>query len=422
MNRSFSHVISHVSCLAALLCLATCVVNSAELPAPNPKVSPAYGRNVDHSANWQQVGGDLIKNFNNMYHLCILKEPGQAYPYKGWFFGWASTTANTNYGYKFGCDMAFAARAKQLAGPWEIYAGDDKWDTTMNPKTWIPVLVAQGKFYNSWHNGDSSVVKVGAKYYMAYSSTGFNKDMIPFGQPGDTDSDINCIMGAVSEDGINWTPTSYPILIDPRNIGQKPERPGEYMHPYGIYHRPSLMREGKVWRLWFDCWTGKDMPMGYAENHGDFMNPSDWKILRGIDNPVLENYPNPDVVKIKGVYFAYSDPGGYTPLMPTYPSLQAKFLKHWASRKICESVSLNGLDWVPLGFIERDSDGQANQVPVAYVEKEGDASWIYVNYGLQVFGDYRQDRIRMKRRLITDKQLADYRRLWLSRYPATKPR
>ncbi len=394
----------------AVAAMAVCL--SSQSLSAQPNQSTQYGRNVDQSAQWQQVGGDLFKNFVDMYHLQIIKEPGQTYQYKGWFFGWASELCNSNYKLKYGCDMIFAARAKQLTGPWEVYSGQGRWDASMNPKLWVPVITAEGTFYDSWHNGDPSVVKHNGKYYMAYSSTGFNKDMIPYGQPGDTDSDISCVMGAVSTDGINWKRTPYPILIDPRNIGQSTIKPGEYMHPYGLYHRPSLMREGNVWKLWFDCWTGTDMPMGYAENRGDFMNPSDWKIIRGIDNPALTNYPNPDVVKIKDVYFAFSDPGGYQPLTPKYASLAKKFLPSWASRKICESVSLNGKDWVSLGYIERDLGVQGNHVPVAYTEPADNGVWLYVSYAPQIFGDYRMDRIRLKRRLVTYKKLDEYRSCW----------
>ena len=389
---------------------ALCLTAQSLSAQPTPKTQ--FGRNVDQSALWQQVGGELFKNFVNMYHLQIIKEPGQPYQYKGWFFGWASELGNSNYHLKYGCDMIFAARAKHLTGPWEVYSGEGRWDATMNPKLWVPVITAEGTFYDSWHNGDPSVVKHNGKYYMAYSSTGFNKDMIPFGQPGDTDSDISCVMGAVSTDGINWKRTSYPILIDPRNIGQSPIKPGEYMHPYGLYHRPSLMRDGHVWRLWFDCWTGTDMPMGYAENRGDFMNPADWKIIRVIDHPSLTNYPNPDVINIKDVYFAFSDPSGYQPLTPKYPSLAQKFLPSWASRKTCESISLNGTDWVSLGYIERDLGVQANHVPVAYTEPADNGTWLYVSYAPQVFGDYRMDRIRMKRRLVTSQDLERYRSYW----------
>lgn len=372
----------------------------------------AYGRFVDRTADWEQAGGDLIRNFVNMYHLFIIRDADDRQrPYHGWFFGWSAEAANTSFGH--GCDAVFACRAPGLTGPWEVYCGGGKWDATMTPRLWKPVLMAGNEPWNQWHNGDSSVVKVGRRYFMAYSSTGHNQDGIPFGQPGDRDSDLNCIMGATSEDGLTWKPTRAPILIYAPNIGAPLVRPGEYMPADGLYHRPSLRREGGVWRLWFDCFTGTDMPMAYAENRGDFTNPEEWRVLRGHTKPVLANFPNPDVVRVKDVLFAYGDPGGYKPLAPPAGT---KFDAAWASRKILEAVSLNGLDWCPLGYIERDADAQANEVPVAYVERAGRDHWIYVNYGAQVFGSYCADRIRMKRRRVTAADLAVYRTLWRRAY------
>jgi hypothetical protein len=286
----------------------------------------------------------------------------------------------------------------------------------MNAALWKPVLVAQDKPYDSWHNGDPSVVKVGRRYYMAYSATGHNKDGIPYGQAGDKDSDLDCVMGAVSDDGLNWIRTRAPILIDTANLGAPPIRPGEYLHAEGCYARPSLRREGGAWRLWFDCYTGSDMPMVYAENRGDFMDPDDWKVLRGARNPVLANCPNPDVVRVGDVYFAYGDPGGYEPVEPDDPALRAKFLRPWATRKIMEAISLDGLRWCPLGYVERDPDGQATHVPCAFVDSEGGVSRIILTYGVQVFGSYFYDRIRLRQRSVTRADLAEYRALWRKVY------
>ena len=57
---------------------------------------------------------------------------------------------------------------------------------------------------------------------MAYSATGHNRDGIPFGQSGDTDSDISVVMGATSQDGINWIKSEEPILIYDPQWGQSP--------------------------------------------------------------------------------------------------------------------------------------------------------------------------------------------------------
>lgn len=369
--------------------------------------APAPGRYADRTTLWQPFGGDLLYNFVNMYNLHIVATPeNKNYPYFGWFFGWAADPCNEKFS---GCDAIFAARAPKLEGPWEVYAGDDektgaaKWDATMNPKLWFAVVSADNKFYDTWHNGDPSVVRVNGLYHMAYSSTGFNKDMIPFGQKGDTDSDISCVMGATSTDGLHWKRTSGPLLIDPRNIGQAPVKPGEYMHPYGLFHRPSLMLEGKVWKIWCDAWDGKDFVALYAENHGDFTNPADWKMVRGLDNPCIIEYPNPEVVKIGRLYYAYGDPSGYG--------------QGWAGREICEAVSLNGRDWALLGYIKPDADVQAQHVPEAFVQKENGQTWIYLNFGGQIKGDYKYDKIRMKRRLVTKEELKRNRALCKSLKP-----
>ena len=48
-------------------------------------------------------------------------------------------------------------------------------------------------------------------------ATGHNRDGIPFGQSGDTDSDISVVMGATSQDGTNWIKSDISTLIyDPQ--------------------------------------------------------------------------------------------------------------------------------------------------------------------------------------------------------------
>jgi type 1 glutamine amidotransferase len=356
------------------------------------------GRFADRTALWEQAGGDLLRNFCNMYNLDIVATPEDAdYPYKSWFFGWSVEDTNPKFS---GCDAIFMARGKTLTGAWEVFSGEEDgkpvWDATMNPERWMPVITAQDKFYDNWHNGDPSVVRIGDTYYMAYSSTGHNRDGIPYHEQGDTDSDISCVMGATSKDGIHWTRTAAPILIEPSNIGGKPVEPGAYGHPTGNYHRPSLMHENGIFKIWFDCIVlGKPMMTLYAENRGEFTNPEDWKILRGMDNPCINDYPNPEVVKVGDLYYAYGDPGSYG--------------KGWVGRKICEAASVNGMDWVLLGYSEPDADAQAHHVPEAFVREEDGKTYVYVNYGTQKFNDYRYDRIRMKRREITPEERARVR-------------
>ncbi len=364
------------------------------------------GRYADRTALWEQVGGDLLHGFYNMYNLHIVRvSEDAAYPYRGWFFGWSVGSCNPGYP---GCDAIFAARAPMLEGPWEVYRGDGEdgpiWDADMDPARWVPVIAGGETNYDNWHNGDPSVVRREGVYYMVYSATGHNKDGIPYGQEGDTDSDISCVMGATSRDGLHWERTEAPVLVYAPNWGQAPRAPGDYMHERGLYHRPTLLWEEGTWRAWFDCFHGNAdtdtymFSMAYAENTGDFASSEDWRVIRGMDAPCILQFPNPDVVRVGAVLFAYGDPGGYAG-------------EGWATRKTAEAASVNGRDWVLLGYMEPDADVQANQVPEAYVEEEDGKTWIYLTYGGQIPGDYRYDRIRMKRRSVSEEELAALRKL-----------
>ena len=75
-----------------------------------------------------------------------------------------------NKGYP-GCDAIFHARSKDLK-KWEVYSGEDRWNTTMDPKLWVPVITADNKPYDDWHVGDPSVVYKDGRFYMAFSATG----------------------------------------------------------------------------------------------------------------------------------------------------------------------------------------------------------------------------------------------------------
>jgi len=71
----------------------------------------------------------------------------------------------------------------------------------MTPSKWAPVLHASGRWYEAWHVGDPSVVLHDGRFYMAYSATSKPLGKIP-GYPA---AMVQCIMGAVSQDGIHWT-------------------------------------------------------------------------------------------------------------------------------------------------------------------------------------------------------------------------
>ena len=180
-------------------------------------------------------GKIVLEGFHNMYNPHIVREPGEDHPFKIWFFGWAAEDCNPGYP---GCDAIYHARAKDL-NHWEVFAGRRGWDSSMNPRMWVPVLTARDLFYDQWHNGDPSVVHLDGRYHMVYTSTGWNKG----GKALQEEWHLSCIMGAVSDDGVNWERSDEPLLIWGPEVGKKNYAsypgPGEY---YGSYARPSLMR------------------------------------------------------------------------------------------------------------------------------------------------------------------------------------
>lgn len=344
--------------------------------------------------NWQRdESRNLIYNFKNMYHPNIIFEDDSDYPFKMWFFGWASDNYNPGFS---GCDAIFHARSKNL-DCWEIYSGDEKWDTQMKPEIWMPVVVPSAENYDNWHNGDPSVVKKDGKYHMAYSAYGFDVDGIASWEEGDTDGDIMCVMGAISDDGIHWTKSAAPLLIWEDEIGKDERILIDKGIHYGNYHRPSIMWDDNKWKMWFDYWAGNDngISVGYAENTSEFMDIDAWKVLRAGSNPLIAEWPNPDVVKVNSVYYMYGDPavqahGADKALVP---------IQGWAQRQIAEAISQDGINWTVTGWVKPDSDTPANQIPEAFVHD----NTIYLWYATQIGGepyDYRYDKIRYMTRKI----------------------
>ncbi len=351
-------------------------------------------RSADRTALWTRSGKDLLRGFGNMYNLHVVDTPERPYRYRGWFFGWAVKDCNRHIpGYE-GCDAIFAARARTLDGPWEVYCGDGVWDAAMNAGRWRPVIAPQREPFDSWHNGDPTVVLVGKRYCMAYSSVGHNKDGVPYGASGDTDGSLLCVMGAVSDDGLTWTRSQAPILLHQEDLGGRTVPSGD-AHMHGSYHRPSLLYEGGRFRLWFDYWAGDrdGTSMGYAECTGDFLDPDAWKVIRADARPALRQFPNPDVVRVGRKLYAYGDP----PEGSNHP---------WTARKITEAVSDDGLSWTILGHIRPNPDAPALHVPEAFVERVGAHRVIHLFYACQIGGepyDYRYDRIRRMERRATSR-------------------
>lgn len=336
---------------------------------------------------WERDARPLLTNFNNMYNPCVVETTAD-YPYKMWFFGWAA--AHTNPGVP-GYDAIFHARSRDLR-TWEVYSKEGTWDRTMNPAKWVPVLHASKRWYEAGHVGDPSVVLKDGKFYMAYSATSDSIGSVE-GYPATI---VQCLMGAVSVDGIHWRKTSQPLLIRTEDTASPEPAPDRI----GDFHRPSLRWEGGRWRLWFDYrLPGKGGCMGYAENTGGFMRKDGFQIKHDLSLPLLENWPNPEVIRIGEMYHCFSDPFGY----PVEPGESV-----WKSRQLREAVSGDGLSWRKLDFIPPDEDTDACHVPQALITRVDDKDWLYLFYATQVGYKrqdgkyhYQYDRIRAMRRPVS---------------------
>ena len=340
-------------------------------------------RHVNRTPFWERSHRDVLTGFGNMYHATLLQVNDSDYPFRMWFFGWAEADCNPEWP---GCDAIFHARGTGLE-EWEVYAGK-RWDGTQDPSTWVPVLTPQDKPYDAWHNGDPSVVLHKGRYYMAYSATGPNSDGIQFGGAGDTDGDLYCVMGAISDDGIHWQRTDKPLVIYEPEIGaQGDPKTDAFMH--GMYHRPSLLFDKGRWRLWFDYWTERGVSMGYAESAEETFMEADFRVLRAGSEPLLPEWPNPAVIKVGKHYYSFADPAGYG--------------EGWPGRQLAEAISEDGLMWRILGYLPPDPDTPACHVPSAALVHHDERPWLVVFYACQIGGkpyDYRYDRIRYMKRAI----------------------
>ncbi|MBD3175925.1 MAG: hypothetical protein GF320_12155 [Armatimonadia bacterium] len=353
-------------------------------------------RHTDRTELWERLG-TIASGFGNMYQFEIVHRPEmRSHPYEAWFFGWAVEDCNPGYP---GCDAIYHARSDRLDGGWEIHSGPGQWSTAHDASEWVPVVTADDEIYDEWHNGDPTVACMGGRYFLALSATGHNVDGEIFGTPADTDGSLQVIMGATSSDGVHWRKTEEPLLMYQPEIG-RPRTVGD-VYTHGAYARPSLMWDEARWKLWFDYWAGDKggVSLAYAECDGRFEDPGAWHILQGEDDPCLPDWPNPDVVKIGGLYYSYSDPSGYED-------------HGWRGRKLAEAVSLNGRDWVVLGYMEPPPGIPASHVPQALVQCRDGRRYVYLTYANQRGGDpydYRYESIEIMRREITDEELDAYR-------------
>jgi len=333
---------------------------------------------------WVRDTRVLLTNFHNMYNPCVVEAPGP-YRFKMWFFGWA---VGLNPGVP-GCDAIFHARSHDLK-TWEVYAGANGWDRSMTPTKWRPVLHASSRWYEAWHVGDPSVVLRNGRFYMAYSATSK-----PFAKkvPGYPSDMVQCIMGAESDDGIDWRKSAHPLLIRAADTVPPPPTPDRT----GDFHRPCLRWDNGRWRLWFDYHlAGVGTCMGLAENRGALFAAGGFAFTHELDKPLLKNWPNPEVVRVGETYFGFADPSGF-PIKPGQSG--------WMSRQLREAVSHDGCHWTELDFIQPDQDTDACHVPQTLVATIDGRKWLYLFYATQVGykkhdGDYhfQYDRIRAMRR------------------------
>lgn len=317
-----------------------------------------WGNNV--TSGWTVQTSSLIYNYTNLYNARVVKTTDPTYPYRMWIFGVAAGFTN---------DKIYAARSAAIDGPWQVYKGGGLWDTTMNSSLWVPVLQAGSTNYDNTHNGDPSVVLLSATYYMAFSSVGLETITDPDGVARQYIR--NCIMGATSTDGINWTKSTEPILIWDKEYTEGWD--SNLAPPsYGGYHRPSLMYDGGKWKMWFDYYhPGYFLVTGYAENSGNFMTKANWNVLRKDSNPVMKNWVNPSIAKVGTTYYAFSDPDGFNGVLGPH-------------RQLAMQTSTDGLSWTLSGYLKPETDNYVGtHVPEAYVENIGGTNYLYVFYSWQ---------------------------------------
>ena len=121
-------------------------------------------------------------------------------------------------------------------------------------------------------------------------------------------------------------------------------------------------------------------------------------IQHRVTEPLLENSPNPDVVRVGKQYHVFADPSGY-------PVQQGQ--SGWMSRQIREAVSEDGIHWRKLAYIVPDADADACHVPQTFLHESDGRRWLYLFYATQIgYGKddgqyhYQYDRIRSMRRAI----------------------
>lgn len=109
--------------------------------------------------------------------------------------------------------------------------------------------------------------------------------------------------------------------------------------------------EQQAWKLYFDYYNASlpgNCHMGLAECRGDFRTGR-FDFVHSLDEPLLDNWPNPEVVKIGTGYYCFSDPPGYAPADKTPGRFEG-----WDSRQLRTAFSADGRHWEKGEFIPPD--------------------------------------------------------------------
>lgn len=336
-------------------------------------------RLTDRSGDFEAPVAFFKSNAINVYNSNIVHISSDLqYPYRMYFFGWAKEACNTHLPYhpehdpanrrnEDWCDSIFMARAPTRSGPWQVLeetsgAAPSFKANLQNAERWKPVIYSnqRHRMWDYHHSGDPSVIHINGLYFMAYSVTGHDIDGISEHRAGqDTDGAFYSIGGAYSLDGIQWVKLAQPLLVSARDPGANELAAGVDAFDM-MYHRPSLMYDEGKFKMWFDFrgpGAGNPFAMGYAELNGapsiDVFSTGRWTIKQGRENPAIQNWPNPVVVKTRLGYFSYADPiavvGNET---------------SWSQRKISEAFSSDGINWTLNGYLPHKA-GCVAQVPEA---------------------------------------------------------
>jgi len=420
-------LLSLLICITPLLAYATTSDGNFALLDKNGITVPDTLTYLDERNGWISNGQNLIENFYSCTSPETVYVPEWdvegGYPYRMFFYGWAFTEGNNpapQYDYEGypGGDAIFCARAESIYGPWQVWSMDPStkegyWDENMQPYFWCPVFTCStdpSAWYDNHHIADATVVWADGRFHLMASSQGSDVDG-KFGDfdAADTDGYSGCAVGAVSSDGISWTKAEGPLLVWENEKGFDENAVGGWYTGkgyYGALGQPSLLYDDGVWKCWF-TYNASVMSArwGYAENHGDFLDPDDWQFIKYYDDPTnILGSTDFDVIKIGDKYHAFANTWiNYYGL--TYDYLDNYPLADWrnmGSTCLTHFISSDGIDWAPVGYFYPDDGTPANNCSqVMYDPKTNNICLFYAvmrGQGEHPWFDWRWYAIRVRTR------------------------